>query len=554
MEQTGPDITIAAPPVNGWGRAARWGLLFAAALVFTLIQIQYSFGQYRLAQAPFYDDVVYFCDALGRLDIAYDRGLWPMLHSFISDPAHSPYSCVMALAGFLIFGIRDWAPYLMNSLLVLTLLACVDYFMRGARVWQRILVIGIVLCIPLSGIMVLDCRPDTAWGLAAAMAVLLPLRGPFIGASWRQQLAVGVWFAAALICKPPTSPLTVLSVAIAWIGATICDRLADPNGFSLKRIARAWLIAALPILFLAAPLYVLDAHQIAQYITSSIWGVHPRLFDEAQSWKDKLLFYVNGFAGDLMFHRQFYMIAIVLALGAILVMWGAIRSANAQRIRFYRMLALGITCFVTYLIPTRLGVTNPFFGAQFQSLMVLGMVIVLRMLLVRADRLSAKLFGIAVLLICAGSAVANATFIVPWSVPAGSSIALNNSRVIQSVGNVLLDNSKDGDKIFFTATGWLNCRTMQYVLRQDGTTVQTTDNALSADPQLFKARMTWADFVVAAESGVDEFDSRQPGLDFDQSLKIIQGHKDYHQIASVASGSGKQFFIFQRTRPAGPGE
>jgi len=532
----------------------RWGVLAVTALLFTLMQMQFSFDQYRLAQDPFYDDVVYFCDALERLDIAYDHGWGTMLQGFISEPAHSPYSCVMALSGFMILGIRSWAPYVMNFLLVFALLACVDYFMRGTRVWQRVLVCGIVLCIPLSGIMVLDCRPDTAWGLAAAMAVLMPLRRSFVNGPWRNQLAVGGWFAAALCCKPTACPATVLTIGLAWIAATICDWLADAESFSLKRAARAWLIAALPILLLVAPFYLLDAREIVRYILSSISGVQPRLFDVAQDWKSKVLFYISGFGGDLMFHRQLYMIEIVLAMGAIFVVRQAIAGGRGEKARLYRMAALGVMCFITYYIPTRLGLTNPFFGVQFQCLWILGMVIVLRMFLVHAGDPAAKFFALALLVICAGSAAVHASFVVPWRVLAGSSTALNNARIIRSVGDALVADAKDGDKIFFTATGWLNCRTMQFVLRQDGTTVVTTDSALSQDPQLFKRRMTWADFVVAAESGVIEFDDRQPGLSFDQSLKIIRQRKDFRQIAAVASESGKQFFVFKRTRPALAGE
>jgi hypothetical protein len=522
-------------------RYRRWGILAAAALAYTLIQIRFSFEQYRLAQPPFYDDVAYFCDALRRLDVLYDQGFAPMLRSFVSTPSRSPYSCIMALSGFLLCGIKDWAPYLMNGLLVLVMLLCVDYLMRGARFWQRMVVCAIVLCIPLCGMMVLDCRPDLACGLAAAMAVLLPLRGGFVLTPWRWPLIAGAWCAAALICQPTTFPLTLVVVGIAWLGATICDRLADGQNFSVRRARRAWLIAIVPIVLLAAPVCLRDAPQVMQYMHDVFHGGGQRA---------GALFFISGFAGNLMFHHQLHLILIVLALGVIGVIVRMAADGHGQRIRLYRMIALGITCLSGYLIATLWGMSGPFAGAQFQILTILGMVMVLRMFLLHAGSLATKFFAVALLLICAWSAAGNTAFVVPWRAAATSPLVLDNTRVDQDVEKVLLEHAALGGKVFFTATGWLNCRTIEYLLRRDGATLDITDNILSGDPRLYESRMGWADFVVAAEAGVQEFDASKPGLDFEQSLRMIRERRDFAQIAAVTSASGRHFFIYQRIRPA----
>jgi hypothetical protein len=520
-------------------RYRRWGILAAAALAYTLIQIRFSIDQYRLAQPPFYDDVAYFCDALRRLDVLYDQGFAPMLRSFISTPSRSPYSCLMALAGFLLCGIKDWAPYLMNGLLILAMLLCVDYLMRGTKFWQRMVVCAIVLCIPLCGMMVMDCRPDLACGLAAAMAVLLPLRGRFVLAPWRRPLIAGAWCAAALVCEPTTFPLTLAVVGVAWLGATICDWLADPQNFSVRRARRAWLIAILPIVLLAAPVCLRDAPQVMQYMHDAFRGQHAGA-----------VFYINGFAGNLMFHHQLHLILFVLGLGVIVVIVRTVADGHRQRIRLYRMIVLGITGLGGYLIATLLGMSGPFAGAQFQILLILGMVMVLRMFLLDAGSLASKFFVVVLLLFCAWHAVGNAAFVVPWRVPATSPLASNIARVDQGVEKVLLEHAAPNDKVFFTATGWLNCRTIEYLLRQDGATLDTTDNIFSSDPRFYESRIGWADFVVAAESGVEEFDANNQSLDFDQSLRLVRARRDYAQIADVVSASGKHFFIFQRIRSA----
>jgi hypothetical protein len=554
LEQIEPIIAPSIPTDDGHGRLARWGALCIVAFAFTLIQIQYSFDKYRLAEIPSYDDVTYFCDALTRIDAADVNAphRQSLLASLASSPPHSPYSTIMATAAFMTFGIKDWAPYVMNGLLVLALLGCVDYFMRGASLWQRVMVIVIVLFIPLAGVMVQDFRPDTAWGLASAMAVLLPLRRGLVGRSWRFQLACGCWFAAALLCKPPMLPLTLISVLAAWVLASVCDRFENPAGYSFRSLAKAWIICLIPAVVLAAPHYLNNWREIYQYTVGITLGNGRKAASMTGGVVARLRFFLDGGGGGFIFHTHIKMILVVLCFGSLYVLQRAVDGSRTDRIRLLRIIALVLVTFFTYAVPTAVGLGNPFFGAEFQTLTILGMVIVLRMFLTCPDMPAARYFGNAVLVVCLLLATWHLTFPQTWSRHAGSPEVLSTTRVIRSVDKILEDNAAPGTWVFLTATGWLNSQTLQYVARQDGKSFNISDGAESEDAKDYARAFASVDFVIAAEPGVDEFNSERPGLAWDQSLRMIRQHADFHQIGAVRSGSGKYFYIFERNVPYTP--
>jgi Dolichyl-phosphate-mannose-protein mannosyltransferase len=553
MEPAEP-MPLPIPPDYRRGRLPRWIALVLVAAAFTMIQIQYSFDKYRLAELASYDDVSYFCDALVRIDTAAasEAGYKSLLAGLATRPPHSPFSSIMATAAFLIFGIRDWAPYLLNGLIILALLACVDYFLRGARLWQRIVVAAIVLCIPLAGVMVLDFRPDTAWGLCAAMAVLLPLRRNFLRASWRYHLACGAWFAAALLCKPPMFPLTLCSVVMAWLLATICDRLEDPAAVSVRSVAAAWGIGLIPPLLLALPHYLDNWHHIYTYTFVVAFGQGRKAAAMTGGIITRLRFFLDGGGGGFIYHTHIKMILAVLLFGGVYVYRRAARGGHEDHVRLARAVSMAIVAGFTYAVPTAVGLGNPFFGVEFQTITILGMVIVLRMFLASSDMPAARLFGAATVIVCMILGFWHLTFPQTWSRHAGSPEVLNNTRVIRSVEQVLLDHAAPGTWVFLTATGWLNSETLQYVARQDGKWLNISDGAESEDPRIYKNAFNSVDIVVAAEPGVDEFNTARPGLPWDQTLAMIRAHGDFHQIGQVRSASGKYFYIFERNVPFRP--
>src|SRR5665213_1785946 len=105
---------------------ARWLILALAATLFTVVNIRHSLDGGRLSRTPTYDDISYFIDALHRLPVVYGQSVLGWIHDYVHTPPHSPFSTYVALASYMLFGIKDWAPYALNGFVVLAPLGCMD--------------------------------------------------------------------------------------------------------------------------------------------------------------------------------------------------------------------------------------------------------------------------------------------------------------------------------------------------------------------------------------------------------------------------------------------
>jgi hypothetical protein len=86
-------------------------------------------------------------------------------------------------------------------------------------------------------------------------------------------------------------------------------------------------------------------------------------------------------------------------------------------------------------------------------------------------------------------------------------------------------------------------------VRQRGKKLIVATTCLIDDPKAYDAEYNRCDFVVAAESGVAEFESILPSYKIlDQTLQIIRDRPDFEQVGSVRSTSGKRFFLFEAAR------
>jgi len=179
------------------------------AVVFTSAIVQYSLRDGRLVIPPSFDDVGYMADGATRLCNFYQMGALPAFQNYVQDPPHSPYSTLLATAAFAVFGIRDWAPYAANGLLILAYLAFADHLLRGLPIWQKLLATVVLLSVPISAMAVHEFRPDHASALLIVLGGILILERPFITASWRRLLTIGAIFGLALLTKTPTFPATL---------------------------------------------------------------------------------------------------------------------------------------------------------------------------------------------------------------------------------------------------------------------------------------------------------------------------------------------------------
>jgi hypothetical protein len=536
-------------------------VVLAVATIFTLIQIHYSMDRGRLAQPPTYDDVGYFTDALDRLDSVYQDGWRQLVTDYMHSPPHSPWSSGMALAGFAIFGIHPWAPYAMNGLAVAGLLACVMKLTGGMRPLQRMAAAFFVLTVPLSANLVTEFRPDIVCGVAAAMAVILPLRQRLVGSTIGHRLAAGAFLALALLAKPPIFPLTLMTVGLAWVFAIACDAIDDQAFPDARKLAATLGGLMLPAMVSAVPHYLLNAGEIIPYIHQNTASPDARFWEIPGGWRVQAGYYLFSgpmigvgtlSTGGAFMLGQHLFIMLTVLLVAVVVLIGTFRSSRrsdgdrSALERLSRATALVAVALVAYAVPAVLKSKNTFFASEFDALLILGSVMAARMLVVNCGRWHIRCVGTAMLIMmtiwgfCA------------WHMPSfwalsGGEIASNTNRVVDSIDRILFDHARPGAHVFVTAGGPVSHATLNYLSRQDGKRLDVTDLDLTDDLTEYRTAIGAADLVVAAEPGVAEFTEWHPSTKIlGTTLKMVLDDDAFELIGAVPSRSKKQFFIFQR--------
>jgi len=143
------------------------------------LRLAEQFG--RLSIPPTYDDVVYFTDALERLQIIHHDGAVALLGSLVQRPPHAPYSTAAALLAFLFGGVTQKGPYLVNAITIGLLLV---FLLAKFRLRAS-------MAVPLALIML---QPD----LGSAMVLGAVTFGVLIAAGARGRWTLGLLLLAVL--------------------------------------------------------------------------------------------------------------------------------------------------------------------------------------------------------------------------------------------------------------------------------------------------------------------------------------------------------------------
>jgi hypothetical protein len=125
--------------------------LVLLAGLFAAFCLQISERQGRLAAVPNYDDAVYFLSATRLIEAGRAEGVNGVAEELRSEGLHSPWSVGLATGAFLIFGYVDWAPYAMNGLVIVGLLAALTWMWRELRWWEWGSGVVVFLAVPEPG-------------------------------------------------------------------------------------------------------------------------------------------------------------------------------------------------------------------------------------------------------------------------------------------------------------------------------------------------------------------------------------------------------------------
>jgi hypothetical protein len=200
-----------------------WPGLFS--LVFTLVMLQWSYDRFRLHSPPFLDDVNWIDEGLDMLASARDGGIPGFLHHVVATRTLAPYS-VVAAAGFALFGIHDWVPYLMNGWLIFSLLAFLEIARGRAELPLRtwFLAAALALAFPISGYSVVSFLGDNASGLFLAIGAIAFLEGwPASESAIESWVGTLAWI-FAFYGKSTLAPETMLIFALSAAGGYLITR------------------------------------------------------------------------------------------------------------------------------------------------------------------------------------------------------------------------------------------------------------------------------------------------------------------------------------------
>jgi hypothetical protein len=517
-----------------------WSLISAT---YAAIIIQYSMRYGRLAAPPYYDDVSYFVDALPRLQEFYTRNWAVVCLGLLLRAPHSLFSTVVAVAGYLVFGTRDWAPYAANAVIILGLAGILNFLAQGLALWIRLLLFAIVATTPICLHAVYDFRPDIASGLVTAAGAMLLLTQPLSNATWQRRVLAGVMFGLSMIMKTPTFPLTMGLMFVALTVSTLADFFLNGWGIAKRPFVKLWAQAIAPALAIMLPVYLANLKVILSYIYEPIFGSTSVMWATHMPMSQHLLYYLTASTGGAIFLGwHLYLFVAILITGIVVI----VRQGD-----FRLLILLGGMCVVTlaaYTVVTLVHVKQQFFGSTFDWMLILTTV---QLLIWFARRATPTRRAIGIITV-ATLALGTLQPIPRMYTPEGGNL-LARRRIIYAISDAInAEHPKPRDRIFITTTGFVNAHVIKYLnLQKCLPELNVGDLAFSDDLAKFRTEISLAQFVIASEPGNSEafHDYIASGNVQAETLALVRQDTDLAQIAEIPTETPKRYFVFKRVGP-----
>lgn len=549
----------------------RIAMCVVLAGAFTAAQIRRSMATGRLASLPQYDDVTYMLQGLARERVLREDGPIAFVRNMVESPLWSPWGSLGATLGYAALGMREWAPYAVNGLLLLALLLLIDRAMRGASIAVKLVCWMLALAIPLSAHAIADFRPDFATAFATAAAMLCILRIRATVSARRAAALAGAVAAAALLAKP-----TVFAATVVYLGGSgvimvtrelLRLRSASRADGSIKHLAVNVGVCAGAAMILIAPQYALQHKAYWYYFKINTFGDRAALWDRGLSGLENVGYFLTGPAGELMFGPMLIPLMAVAIGGTVFAL------TRKERDTGWRLVQLWIAAVGCLTLPSMNATKNPYFGLVFGTLVLFIAVIGLRevfgALAARSGRWATgtALGCTALLTLAAGinhPATTPGDAFNPTSQPGFDAAASDGTAETLADAVVAAVEAARGRQapvlgeafptVHFTGSGYMNQHTMSYLLMRRGYPRWTTTDSAAIDDRVRLARgVAMADVVVAFEPGfADErgqslMHDRFPGNRvLDISLGFAAADGGLIEAARVPSPAGPAAIVFAR--------
>lgn len=344
-------------------------VLLLVSLVASFFVILWSLAHGRLQYQMDYEDIITHIDGLKRWRDISEGGARVFLSNYINFPPHAPLHSLMATLGFMLFGIKDWAPYAVNVIILFAFLLLVRRMTREFGSWPSWLAVTGALFVPISFESIHEFRPDFPCALATLWGMLLFPRWGDLEFQ-KKCFYSGLCFGLALLSKPPFFPYTLAMGALPWMMALYggINERKSLKGMWLP-LCKSWPFFAATAL-VAGPHYLVAWKKILAYIELNQFGADAHVWRMKGGIGYQFSYHLFGGGGQFMLGKA---VLILLALGLggmVLAVLRHNRDVGFSR-SFGRLLALVLWSWLLIAINPH---ENPFFGLTFQyGLVVLAM-------------------------------------------------------------------------------------------------------------------------------------------------------------------------------------
>lgn len=340
-------------------------LLFSCvvAVIFTALQLNGALAIGKLAFPLSYDDVVYFNDALRRLDTLYAEGFWSLARDYVVVPPHSAVTTFLGVLGFSLFGPTQWAGYTANALILAGFIFLLVREFRGVPNYVAMVASVAFLSAPIFNVVVTEQRPDAMAALATAYGLFVLVTRPWSLGSKTNAVVVGLAAGFALLAKPPVFHLTLILFGFAACLKSIQERRA---GVDWRSVGWAWTISVGLAILVSLPFFAFALPRTVMYVWNNTLGAQGSLWSFEMSLLESVGYYLVGAGGKLGIGGWFYLALPTLVTAVVLaVRYPPIRGTVGSFLSVF---------LVAYLLVTLPSNKTPFIGLAVSALILMGLV------------------------------------------------------------------------------------------------------------------------------------------------------------------------------------
>jgi len=534
-----------------------WPGLAACALLslcLTLLAIHWSSEQGKLTHDIQYDDVLHFVDGLDLYNVFETEGFIPAVRYVSHDPTLAPLSTLTVAVSFAVFGVKPWAPYAANGVVLLLALWTVWALTARFPLWLRICAVLWFLSVPMAWSALGDFKPNFLSSLLLLVGMLALLEWWLLDAPPSLLPIAAGCVAFSIIAKPPFFPYVGFTLCFFSVGLLVLRRIsAKRSWFPPGTRWQVYLLAAGVGLLIVLPYALTGGEVVLKMLMEHIapGGKYNDVWTSTIKRHSYWLYFFTGHGG-VMLGTQLWL-AIALWAASLLAL---LHSNRTYKIVFAAVLWL---LLLAYLPPTLTEVKHRFTGLMFQLLFVLGPVYLLAL---RFQQSGTSFGKKSTSISMAGAAIIALIFMDPIRGLGGELYPPEQGREQQRLVRDLLQSIEKNyfgtaePKLVLFTTGLINSNTLDWVARSEDYPIDIPPSGNIVTLRKTDLTTKDADFILAADpDALGTYKWHPLTKQADKMFLWLEESGDFEMVYQAETSEGGNFKLYRRkpTSIADPG-